>query len=218
MATTENEHEEWENEEEWEADGEWAEEGESEEGDDDWSDSGDDELSSEDHQAVESQEVGRLKKFYHKQFHSFGYIECLQAPEDAYVYGQELVTALNISFKDASKLIGRFLSFKLVWNHRGPKAMAPIELLPEGFEGEAALSIALNRSTEEKMRNIKQERRRKQNQEKQLLQEFRESKGLGNTKRVKHLCLMLHIGRSQVVRGNLVLISILVMLVSRSNP
>ena len=55
MATTENEHEEWENEE-WEADGEWAEEGESEEGDDDWSDSGDDELSSEDQEAVESQE------------------------------------------------------------------------------------------------------------------------------------------------------------------
>ena len=174
----EEEDEEWEEEnedeeEEEEEDGEWEEDEEFQ--DDAWPDKAgewEDSSTDEDSEHGETEEIGRLQKWFQKPRDSFGFIECLNARDSVYVYGHVLVTSLGISYEDVPHYFGRFLRFTMIRNHRGYKASEPIELLPEGFEGEETLNAELDRRMKERRQRIKnkmnQERREKDQQWKQF--------------------------------------------------
>lgn len=94
----------------------------------------------------------RLKKFFWRESHSFGYISCLEAEDDVYYYALELANAIGLvgsikrKFEQLSELVqaGCFIEFAKVKNERGEKVVQPIQLLPDGFEGQDELAARLD--------------------------------------------------------------------------
>ena len=94
---------------------------------------------------------GRLKKFFWKKEHSFGYIQCLDAEDDIYFYafqladGIGLVGSIDEMLEGLNELVqtGCFVEFATVKNQRGVKAVPPMKLV-DGFDGQQELSALLD--------------------------------------------------------------------------
>lgn len=74
--------------------------------------------------------IGRIKKWYPKPMHSFGYVACREYTDDVYLYGAAIGKDLNIQIEDLGEYVGRFLKFTVEINHRGVKAMPPFSFIP----------------------------------------------------------------------------------------
>ncbi|CAE7815302.1 adck1 [Symbiodinium sp. CCMP2592] len=95
---------------------------------------------------------GRLKKFFWKEDHSFGYIQCAEEEDDIYFYAVELVNDIglvgswNKKFEQLHDLVGAhaFVEVSVVQTSRGVKAVRPMRLLPDEFEGKEELVAQLD--------------------------------------------------------------------------
>mmetsp|Transcript_50811 Transcript_50811/g.120722 ORF Transcript_50811/g.120722 Transcript_50811/m.120722 type:complete len:222 (-) Transcript_50811:387-1052(-) len=95
---------------------------------------------------------GQFLRFYQKDNHSHGYIQCLEAADNVYFYAMQLIdeiykgsSSTKDKFSELSRLTrkGRFVEFAVEHTSWGPKAVPPITLLPETFEGHDDLASRL---------------------------------------------------------------------------
>ena len=95
---------------------------------------------------------GRLKKFFWKENHSFGYIQCLEEEDDIYFYACELVNDIGLvgswdgKFEQLNDLVhaGALVEVTVKQSSRGVKAVRPMRLLPDDFEGRNTLVAQLD--------------------------------------------------------------------------